>query len=113
MKITDIEKYGKKAKGRKELIDHLQQKQLSAKEAIHAKCYDCLGMYADGKVDCDIPDCPLYPFMPYRAGEKITMRKLSDEQKKRITLNLPKKRAGNALPGHYNGRRIDINIVPR
>jgi hypothetical protein len=29
-----------------------------------------MGYYADGKVDCKIPSCSLYPVMPYREGVK-------------------------------------------
>ena len=35
--------------------------------AIRAKCGDCMANYADGRVDCIIPECLLYPFMPYTA----------------------------------------------
>lgn len=90
MNIEDIKKYGKSAQGRKELKDYFLGKQLTARQAILATCYGCMGMYVDGRVDCNIPDCPLYPFMPYRAGEKLVMRNISDEQKKEMGLRLKK-----------------------
>jgi hypothetical protein len=62
--------YGIKAKGRNELIKHLNGQRLTRKQAAYAKCYDCMCGYIDGKNDCRIPDCPLYPFMPYRDNEK-------------------------------------------
>jgi hypothetical protein len=65
-RIREIEKYGMKARGRKELIQHLQGKRLQRGQAITAKCYDCMGCFSDGKVDCLIPMCPLYGFMPYK-----------------------------------------------
>lgn len=34
--------------------------------AMKAKCADCMGNYADGRVDCEIQGCPLYSWMPYR-----------------------------------------------
>lgn len=34
--------------------------------AILAKCCECMGYYRDGRVDCHVPACPLYGFMPYR-----------------------------------------------
>lgn len=52
--------------GRKELAKHLQGKQTTPQGAMRAKCYDCMGYYADGAVDCEMPSCPLYPWMPYR-----------------------------------------------
>ncbi len=58
---------GKSARGRTELKKHLNETRLTFKQAIMAKCYECTAFYADGKVDCCIPDCPLHPFMPYRS----------------------------------------------
>jgi hypothetical protein len=40
---------------------------LTRKEAMAAKCKDCTCGYADGRGDCEIPGCPLYAWMPYRA----------------------------------------------
>jgi cytochrome c2 len=36
-------------------------------QAIAAKCAECCNGYQDGKRDCGVTLCPLYPFMPYRA----------------------------------------------
>lgn len=52
--------------GRKELAKHLQGKRTTPQGAMRAKCYECMGYYADGAVDCGIQDCPIYPWMPYR-----------------------------------------------
>lgn len=52
--------------GRKELFAHLAGKKLSYKKICLAKCYECMSGYADGAVDCRIPNCPIYPRMPYR-----------------------------------------------
>lgn len=38
---------------------------LSMRQHINAKCYECMGYFADGPRDCEIPKCPLYPFHPY------------------------------------------------
>ena len=38
----------------------------SLKAAILAKCYECLYDYADGRYSCEMPDCPLYNWMPYK-----------------------------------------------
>jgi hypothetical protein len=62
----EVETYGIVARGRKELIRHLGGKPLQRGQAILAKCYDCTGFYSDGKLDCLIPKCPLYGFMPYK-----------------------------------------------
>ena len=39
---------------------------LGRKDAIHAKCYECMGGYDNGKEGCMGKRCPLYPYMPYR-----------------------------------------------
>ena len=65
-RIRDIEAHGMAARGRKDLIRHFEGKPLQRGQAIRAKCYDCMGYYADGRVDCLIPTCPLHGFMFYR-----------------------------------------------
>ena len=35
-------------------------------EAISLKCEECMNEYIDGRRDCEIPLCPLYPYMPYK-----------------------------------------------
>ena len=56
-------------RGGKELKGYLSGKSLTRNQAIQAKCYDCMGRYDDGAEDCQIKECPLYSFMPYR-GKK-------------------------------------------
>jgi hypothetical protein len=63
----EIKLNGKSAKGRKELLRHFDGGKLTLRQAVAAKCYDCCGYYADGKIDCDLISCPLHPFMPYRS----------------------------------------------
>lgn len=65
-KISDIERYGKTARGKKELINHLKGKKLTARQAMLAYCYGCAGYFADGKVDCKMPICPLHSYMAYK-----------------------------------------------
>jgi hypothetical protein len=55
--------------GRGELIAHLEGTKLAKWRAAKAKCFECMGGYADGGYDCLIPTCPLYPWMPYRGQE--------------------------------------------
>jgi len=69
--IREIEKYGIAAQGRSEYIAHLSGKRLTRDRAIRAKCYDCMGYFADGKVDCEQTNCPLYPFMPYTLTKRV------------------------------------------
>jgi hypothetical protein len=69
-KIPDIKKHGKTAKGKKELIKHLEGGRLTPKQAILAKCYDCLCYMVDGRQDCKMPSCSLYPFMTFNENSQ-------------------------------------------
>ena len=64
--LKSIEKNGAASKGTTCLKRFLKGCRLTQRESILAKCADCMGHYADGRNDCEIPLCPLYPFMPYR-----------------------------------------------
>jgi hypothetical protein len=68
--------------GKTNLVKHLEGKTLSARQAVIAKCCDCMGYYVDGRLDCKMPDCSLYPFMPYRENKVklVSSRKLSPER---------------------------------
>ncbi len=60
---------GIRAKGKKELNRHLEGKRLTYRQVVYAKCYDCMGGYVDGRFTCNIPKCPLYPYMTYRENQ--------------------------------------------
>jgi len=79
--LRDINQFGKKAVGRRELLEYLNGGTISKKAAILAKCFDCCGYYDAGRIDCEIPDCPLYPFMPYGKKKKKVKRAMSEKQK--------------------------------
>ncbi len=76
-KNKGIRQYGKTARGKNELLKHLSGQRLTFKQAIYARCYDCMGYYADGKQDCKMPHCALFPFNPYNANrEKRTIKRI-------------------------------------
>jgi hypothetical protein len=53
-------------KGSTQLKEYREKgKKLTQRGAINAKCADCMGDYADGRDDCDMQKCPLYPWQPY------------------------------------------------
>ena len=63
---------GIKALGRKDMVKSLAgASQLTPHEVIRAKCYDCMGGYADGAEDCGCHECPLYPYHPYNPNRII------------------------------------------
>ena len=53
------------SKGVALLNKYLTGGKLTRGEAILAKCADCTNRYADGRIDCKIEECPLYPWMYY------------------------------------------------
>ena len=77
--ISYIKRYGKKAKGKQELIKHLEGKRLSLRQAVNACCFDCMGFYADGKQDCNQAKCPLHPFMEYNENKNRRTSRTSSE----------------------------------
>lgn len=83
--IAMIKKDGLKAKGKNELLKHLEGGRLTHRQAIWARCYDCMGYFYDGRQDCLMPRCPLYPFMGFnRNKEKRNLKVLSDTHKARL-----------------------------
>tara|TARA_Y100000310_G_C20667557_1_gene808455 strand:+ start:2084 stop:2335 length:252 start_codon:yes stop_codon:yes gene_type:complete len=72
MSINNVLEFGISAQGRKELTNHRLGKRLTQKQAILAKCYDCMGGY-DKKMDCEIPKCSLHPFMPYNPDKRLAV----------------------------------------
>jgi hypothetical protein len=52
--------------GKTKMLKYLSGRRLTRGEAIVAKCFECMNGYIDGRIDCEIYDCPLYPFMSYR-----------------------------------------------
>ena len=84
--ISEIKKHGKTARGRQELLKHLDGGRLTLKQAVNAHCYDCTGFFADGKVDCGLKHCSLHPFMAYNANKvkKVTGRTMTDAHKEKL-----------------------------
>lgn len=54
--------------GLKYLQKYANGDSLTCRQAIVAQCCFCSGYYADGRADCGSKVCPLYAWMPYRAG---------------------------------------------
>jgi len=88
---TEVTITGKTAKGREEIKKYLAGGKLTQRQAILGKCYDCCGGYADGKVDCGIPDCTLYPYMPFGKAWKgrVKNHKQAEMAKKRFAGKKP------------------------
>lgn len=53
------------SRGRELCKKHFSGEVLGNAPAIIAKCCECSGYYVDGRNDCEVYTCPLYPHMPY------------------------------------------------
>ena len=58
--------------GSTDLKRHLAGEDLTPLQAIKAKCADCTGNYADGRVSCELKECPLFSYHPYNPSRKKT-----------------------------------------
>ena len=86
-KIREVEIHGKHVQGKNEYLKFLRGEQITRREAMLAKCYECTCYYDDTERDCLIPDCPMYPYHPYanaKAKEQAKKRKISEEQKQKL-----------------------------
>jgi hypothetical protein len=80
-KLESLKKVGMKATGQAELVRYWRDgKALTQQQAIKAKCYECCGYYADGKVSCDMPDCPLFAFHPYNPNKRLVRVKAKPKE---------------------------------
>jgi hypothetical protein len=83
--ITDIKQNGKTARGKKELLKHLEGGRLTLRQATLAKCYSCMCYFSDGKIDCKMPDCPLHDFMAFNENKtKLTTRTMTEDHKAKM-----------------------------
>lgn len=55
-------------KGKKDYLDYLSGEMFSPRKHIAMKCYDCLCGGDDGadSLDCQVYECPLYPYNPWQ-----------------------------------------------
>lgn len=76
--IEEIEKNGTGSGGKTALLKYLRGETIHRSAAVKAKCFECCGYYADGRVDCGITTCPLYLYMPYRG--KVATEDVMDSE---------------------------------
>jgi len=70
--IKNVKKWPKKA-GKAELLRHLNGERLTRDEAIHAKCFDCVG--GEDTEPCLSVICPLQGFCQWNKPKKATVSK--------------------------------------
>ena len=79
-----IEKSGAAARGKREYLRFLRGQHLTMKQRVLANCYQCTGMYTDGREDCEIETCAFHVYMPYRKNGAVKVRILSGETKEKL-----------------------------
>jgi len=57
------------SQGRNQYIRFLDGERLTQKQAILAKCFECCNGFIDGREDCEMSDCSLYPLMTYNPNK--------------------------------------------
>ena len=83
MNIEDVQKYGKRFAGRTQLIKYLKGEKITRSESMAAKCYSCQNGYADGRNDCLVFHCPIYPFTAYTSRPYAKDKKKVEVMRKR------------------------------
>jgi len=71
--------------GRTQALRYIDGERLTMAESIQADCFECMGFYKDGRVDCTCKNCPLYPYMEYNPNRRPFVQKKSVEQGQAIT----------------------------
>lgn len=66
-----------RSSGIKHLRRYLRGEKLTQGQAVKAKCCECSCYYEDGAVSCRNPECPLYPWMPYK-GMRTTASPITE-----------------------------------
>lgn len=56
--------------GSTDLKRHLAGERLTLGQAVRAKCAECMCNYTDGRNDCGLKECPLYPYHPYNPSRR-------------------------------------------
>lgn len=56
-RLAIVLKSGIASSGKTNLVKHLRGERLTQRQAIFAKCCDCMGYWVDGRMDCRMPHC--------------------------------------------------------
>lgn len=80
--LTTIGRSGISSVGKTHLERYLEHGEVLPRgSAIKAKCYDCSAYYSDGREDCRVHTCPLYPYSPYGKFRRRYVRKQKEESR--------------------------------
>lgn len=66
----------RKSKGIRELDKYqIDSGKLTLSQAVKAMHADCMGRCTDGRLDCKMPECPLYPFLYFLSLIKTSLQR--------------------------------------
>jgi hypothetical protein len=91
-KIKEVENYWPTSSGKTYYLKYLNGGKLSASQSIKAHCADCCGGHVDGRLDCDVPLCPSYAYMPYNKNRTKGTKTISEENKAKMKAGKSKSR---------------------
>jgi len=80
-RLAMVQASGIASAGRTNLVRHLKGERLTQRQAILAKCADCTCCHVDGRLDCRMPHCPLYSWMPYRDDRPSSKKAISSRRR--------------------------------
>lgn len=92
--LAQVEARGFAARGKRDLSAFLKGGPVTSRQAIRAKCYECMAYYQDKELredkDCKCVTCPLYPYNPYARHRpqwlEDIMRRRAETYKRRLAL---------------------------
>ena len=99
-RMAMVQKSGKASAGRTNLLKHLCGERLTQRQAILAKCCDCTCYHVDGRLDCRMPHCSLYPFRPYKDDPTSSSKKAISSRRRGATTPLSELSPQNRGMGH-------------
>lgn len=81
-RLAMVQKNGINSAGKTNLVKHLKGERLTQRQAILAKCCDCMCYHVDGRLDCRMPHCSLYPFRPYKEDPAVSSEKVISSRRR-------------------------------
>lgn len=78
-------KSGVTSAGKTNLVKHLRGERLTQRQAILAKYCDCMGYHVDGRLDCRMPHCSLFPFRQYKDDPSSSSKKAISSRRRGAT----------------------------
>lgn len=84
----------------------LQGEELTYKELLLAMCAECGGNYIDGRKECEVTDCPVYPIMQYRKEGGVDLPDDFAQQLKYIMTECPVSAGNTACIKWLEGKQL-------